>query len=69
MREAKASLSKLVKRGAAGEEILFAKNGKPLARLTGLKSPGSGTLFGAFAGKIHMPDDFDQLPPEFAPYL
>jgi prevent-host-death family protein len=29
MREAKASLSNLVKRAAAGEEILFAKNGKP----------------------------------------
>ncbi len=67
--DAKSSLSKLVKRAAAGEEILIAKNGKPLARLTRLKSPDSGSPFGAFAGKIHMADDFDQLPDEFAPYL
>ncbi len=69
MREAKISLSKLVKRAAAGEEILIARNGKPLARLTRLKSPDSGSLLGAFAGKIHMAADFDQLPEEFAPYL
>jgi antitoxin (DNA-binding transcriptional repressor) of toxin-antitoxin stability system len=69
MSEAKSSLSKLVERAAAGEEILIAKNGKPLARLTRLPRPDSGSLFGAFAGKIHMADDFDQLPEEFAPYL
>jgi antitoxin (DNA-binding transcriptional repressor) of toxin-antitoxin stability system len=69
MGEAKSALSSLVKRAAAGEEILIAKNGKPLARLTRLQNPNSGSLFGAFAGKIHMADDFDQLPEEFAPYL
>jgi prevent-host-death family protein len=31
--EAKASLSKLVERAAAGEEIIIAKAGKPRARL------------------------------------
>ena len=69
MSEAKNSLSKLVTRAAAGEEILIAKNGKPLARLTRLQSPDSGSLLGAFAGKIHMADDFDELPAEFTSYL
>ena len=69
MRDAKNSLPKLAKRAAAGEEILIAKNGKPLARLTRLESPDSGTLFGAFAGKIHMADDFDKTPEEFRSYL
>jgi prevent-host-death family protein len=69
MHDAKSSLSRLVKRAAAGEEILIAKNGKPLVRLTRLQSPDSGSLFGAFAGKIHMADDFDELPEEFEPYL
>jgi prevent-host-death family protein len=69
MRDAKNNLPRLVTRAAASEEILIAKNGKPLARLTCLKGSDSGTLFGAFAGKIHMADDFDQLPDEFAPYL
>jgi prevent-host-death family protein len=69
MHDAKSSLSRLVKRAAAGEEILIAKNGRPLVRLTRLKSPDSATLLGAFAGKIHMADDFDELPEEFEPYL
>jgi prevent-host-death family protein len=69
MHDAKSRLSTLVKRAAAGEEILIAKNGKALARLTRLQSPDSGSLFGAFAGKIHMADDFDELPAEFAPHL
>ena len=69
MSEAKTSLSSLVKRAAAGEEILIAKNGKPLARLTRLQSRDTGILFGAFTGKIHMADDFDEVPAEFASYL
>ncbi|HEY0836288.1 MAG TPA: type II toxin-antitoxin system prevent-host-death family antitoxin [Azospirillum sp.] len=37
--EAKAHLSALVDRAAAGEEILIAKAGKPLARLVPLAAP------------------------------
>jgi antitoxin (DNA-binding transcriptional repressor) of toxin-antitoxin stability system len=59
----------LVKRAAAGEEILIAKNGKPLARLTRLPGRPSKTLIGAFAGKIHLAEDFDSIPSEFEPYL
>ncbi len=69
MHDAKSSLSRLVKRAAAGEEIVIAKNGKPLARLTRLTGKESGSLVGAFAGKIHMADDFDEIPEEFEPYL
>lgn len=35
--EAKSGLSKLVERAAAGEEIIIAKNGKPVARLTAIE--------------------------------
>jgi antitoxin (DNA-binding transcriptional repressor) of toxin-antitoxin stability system len=69
MHDAKSSLSRLVKRAAAGEEILIAKNGKPLVRLTRLQIPDFGSLLGAFAGKIHMADDFDEVPDDFQPYL
>jgi len=65
MRDAKSSLSRLVKRAAAGEEIVIAKNGKPVARLTRLARRKPKTLLGAFAGKIHMEDDFDAIPAEF----
>lgn len=69
MHDAKSSLSRLAKRAAAGEEIVIARNGKPLARLTRLKQRQADTLIGAFAGKIHMADDFDAIPAEFKPYL
>ena len=38
--DAKAHLSRLVDRAAAGEEIIISKNGKPLARLGPLASKG-----------------------------
>jgi antitoxin (DNA-binding transcriptional repressor) of toxin-antitoxin stability system len=69
MHDAKSSLSRLVKRAAAGEDIVIAKNGKPVARLTRLPGRPSKTLIGAFAGKIHMAEDFDSTPSEFEPYL
>ena len=69
MHDAKSSLSRLVKRAASGEEILIAKNGKPMARLTRLSNRKSTALIGAFAGKLHMAEDFDAIPAEFEPYL
>jgi prevent-host-death family protein len=69
MHDAKSSLSRLVKRAAAGEEILLARNGKPVARLTKLSNRKASPMIGAFAGKLHMAEDFDAVPPEFEPYL
>ena len=65
IRVAKRSLSQLVDRAAAGEEILIAKNGKPVARLTRLSRRSPKTLLGIFAGKIHIEDRFNALPAEF----
>jgi prevent-host-death family protein len=58
--EAKTQLSKLVERAAAGEEIVIAKAGKPMAKLVALgrKPLRSGLL----RGKVWMPDDFDDTP-------
>ncbi len=72
MHDAKSNLSRLVKRAAAGEEILIAKNGKPAARLVRLSNRKSSPvigMIGAFAGQLHMAGDFDAIPPEFEPYL
>jgi len=38
MHEARTNLSQLVRRAAAGEEIVIAKDGEPMARLTPLPS-------------------------------
>jgi prevent-host-death family protein len=60
--DAKTRLSKLVDRAAAGEEVVIAKAGKPVARLVGLRvrerTPGRG------AGKIEIAPDFDEPLPD-----
>ena len=58
MQEAKSSLSRLVKRAAAGEEIVIANHGKPVARLTRVPEPPKKKIpWGKFKGTIA--DDFD----------
>lgn len=61
--EAKANLSRLVERAAAGEEIIIAKAGKPRARLVPLakKNP---VRYGAWKGKVWIADDFDAPLPD-----
>lgn len=56
--EAKSQLSQLVDRAAAGEEIIIAKNGEPLARLVPLEKRGKRRL-GHLAGKIVSGPDLD----------
>ncbi|HEY4219099.1 MAG TPA: type II toxin-antitoxin system prevent-host-death family antitoxin [Gemmatimonadaceae bacterium] len=60
--DAKTRLSELVERAAAGEEVIIAKAGKPLARLVPLRvaerTPGRG------AGKIKIAPDFDAPLPD-----
>jgi prevent-host-death family protein len=63
MQAAKAQLSTLVEEAAAGEEIVIAKAGKPVARLMPLQKIVRRP--GRLKGKIWMSDDFDApLPPE-----
>lgn len=63
--EAKTHLSKLVERAAAGEEIVIAKAGKPLARLTALEpNEAKPREPGILKGKIWVADDFDAPLPE-----
>ena len=62
---AKTHLSSLVEEAAAGEEIIIAKAGKPVARLVAVEKPAFHRAFGALKGRIHASDDFDApLPPE-----
>ena len=62
---AKTQLSSLVEEAAAGEEIIIAKAGKPMARLVALEKPAFGRALGALKGRIHASDNFDApLPPD-----
>jgi len=56
---AKTHLSRLVEAAAAGEEIIIAKSGKPIARLCPLAARPSKRKLGALEGKLRIPDDFD----------
>lgn len=63
--EAKTHLSKLLVRVSAGEEIIIAKAGKPLARLVAWNEPVLTRRPGLDRGKFQVPDDFDApLPSE-----
>lgn len=55
--EAKTQLSRLVQRASAGEEILIARAGEPVARLVPLRSARPGP--GLWAGRITVTEDFD----------
>jgi prevent-host-death family protein len=67
MHEAKTKLSQLVERAQAGEEIVIARNGKPVARLVPVDGTNSlASVYGALRGRVHMADDFDELPDDVA---
>lgn len=61
--EAKTHLSRLLRRVAAGEEIVIARSGKPVARLTPVKEPERRT-FGIDEGRFEVPDDFNAPLPD-----
>jgi prevent-host-death family protein len=67
MHEAKTNLSQLVERAEAGEEIVIARNGTPVARLVPVAQPNSfASLYGIWRGKVRIADDFDELPDDIA---
>lgn len=69
--EAKTKLSKLVDLAAAGQEIIIARNGKPVARLTTIEHPKKKPIvYGLLEGKGWIADDFDApLPEEIQKYF
>ena len=61
--EAKTHLSRLLRRVAAGEEIVIARSGKPVARLMPVTKPERRAL-GIDEGKFEVPDDFNAPLPD-----
>jgi len=61
---AKTHLSRLVEDAAAGEEIIIAKSGKPLARLCPLGARPGKRKLGILEGKLRIPEDFDAPLPD-----
>jgi prevent-host-death family protein len=62
---AKATLSQLLSRVEAGEEIILARGKKPVAKLVPFRPPAAKRRFGALRGVISVgPEIFEPLPPE-----
>ena len=64
--KAKTELSKLLKRVEAGEEIVIARGGKQIARLSPMAlAPAKSRGYGAWKGNYTLPGSFfDPLPDE-----
>lgn len=62
MHEAKTTLSQLVELAEAGEEIVLARAGRPVARIVALT--GDRRKLGAWKGRVRMSSDFDAPLPE-----
>jgi len=63
--QAKTQLSKLVDQAAAGKEVVIARNGKPVAKLTALTNKDKRTYtLGLLEGKGWIADDFDAPLPD-----
>ena len=62
--EAKTNLSRLVDQASAGEQIVIAKGGKPMAMLTPLTPKKRTIRYGLMKGQFEVPDDFDAPLPD-----
>ncbi|MGH2632317.1 MAG: type II toxin-antitoxin system Phd/YefM family antitoxin [Tepidiformaceae bacterium] len=60
--DAKAHFQALVARAEAGEEIVIARRGRPVARLSALE--GRAPILGLDVGVFTVPDDFNEMSPE-----
>ena len=62
--EAKAHLSRLLTLVAAGEEVVIARAGKPVARLTPYDERPEVRTLGRDSGLFQVPEDFDDPLPD-----
>jgi len=72
--QAKTNLSKLIEKAEAGEEVVIARNGKPVVRLTPVAAPrpadeprrpdGLPAWMGSLKGQITYGPDFDKADEE-----
>jgi prevent-host-death family protein len=60
--EAKTHLSRLIDRAAAGEEIVLARAGRPVARLVALADLGRPRQPGQLRGRISLTDESEDTP-------
>ncbi|MDP9443338.1 MAG: type II toxin-antitoxin system prevent-host-death family antitoxin [Actinomycetota bacterium] len=60
--EAKTHLSRLLDLVAAGDHVVIARAGRPVAVLGPYRRPTGPRQLGGWRGRVHVADDFDELP-------
>jgi prevent-host-death family protein len=66
--EAKAQFSRLVQKAMMGEEVIIARDNKPVLKLVPIEAPSSPRKPGTAKGRIWMSPDFDETPEDFGDY-
>ncbi|MGH2955619.1 MAG: type II toxin-antitoxin system Phd/YefM family antitoxin [Solirubrobacterales bacterium] len=64
--EAKTNLSRLLERVERGEEIVIARNGRPVAKLVPVREAFPITGIGSLEGKVEILPGFDRTDDEIA---
>ena len=68
--EAKAHFSELIQKAMLGDEIIIAKDHRPVVKIVPLVQSPKKRVPGSGAGQlIFMADDFDETPDDFKEYL
>ncbi len=56
--EAKTTLSELLRRVTAGEEVVITRSGEPIAKIVAVRRK-QARILGRDVGRMQVPDDFD----------
>ena len=68
--EAKSHFSELVKLALLGEEVVIARDNKPILKLSPVAAAGKSRQLGSAKGQIlNIAADFDDIPADFKEYL
>ena len=67
--EAKTHLSRLIERVLAGEEIVIAKGGRPVAKLVPIDKRSGGRTPGSGRGAIEIGDEFGTPLPDLEEFF
>jgi prevent-host-death family protein len=67
--EAKARFSELVQKAVSGEDVVIARDNRPLLRLVPLAAPAGKRKPGSARGRVWISPDFDRTPEDFEDYV
>jgi prevent-host-death family protein len=66
--DAKSRFSELVQKAMVGEEVVIAKDNRPVVKLVPLAPLGQARKPGSAKGRIWIAPDFDTMPEDFRSY-